>query len=113
MSVVMAGGGTGGHVYVLLEVANTLKAYRESLNIYLFTDQRGFNLISSQGSYRDLFSRIWKLKLHGLRRRNWLRNLDLPFLLSYALLKVPLRLMLLLAGISVLYLVLVDTFRSL
>lgn len=70
-NVILAAGGTGGHIFPALAVAQTLEA--DGHNVTLFTDKRGVPMVEGQISYRQIssaspFNRGVITKLAGLSR---------------------------------------------
>lgn len=75
MKVIIAGGGTGGHIFPAVAIANALQRLRPDTEI-LFVGARGKMEMEKvpQAGYN-----IVGLDIVGLNRSNWLKNLSLPF----------------------------------
>lgn len=75
MKVIIAGGGTGGHIFPAVAIANALQRLRPDTEI-LFVGAKGKMEMEKvpQAGYK-----IVGLDIAGLNRSNWLKNLSLPF----------------------------------
>lgn len=75
MNIIIAGGGTGGHIFPAVAIANALKAADPAVNI-LFVGANGkmeMEKVPKEGY------RIIGLDIVGFNRSNLLKNLALPF----------------------------------
>ncbi len=84
MKVIVSGGGTGGHVFPAIAIANAIKAERPDTEI-LFVGAKGrmeMDKVPAAGY------RIEGLNVIGLNRKQWWKNLVLPFKLCSSLLHV-------------------------
>ncbi|MDE7150107.1 MAG: glycosyltransferase, partial [Bacteroidales bacterium] len=84
MKVIVSGGGTGGHVFPAIAIANAVKAERPDTEI-LFVGAKGrmeMDKVPAAGY------RIEGLNVVGLNRKQWWRNFALPFKLAASLLHV-------------------------
>ncbi len=84
MKVIVSGGGTGGHVFPAIAIANAVKAERPDTEI-LFVGAKGrmeMDKVPAAGY------RIEGLNVVGLNRKQWWKNLALPFKLVSSLLHV-------------------------
>lgn len=84
MKVIVSGGGTGGHVFPAIAIANAIKAERPDTEI-LFVGAKGrmeMEKVPAAGY------RIEGLNVVGLNRKQWWRNFALPFKLISSLLHV-------------------------
>ena len=75
MKVIISGGGTGGHIYPAIAIANALKAMHENVEI-LFVGANGRMEMEKvpQAGYK-----IMGLPIAGFQRRITFKNLILPF----------------------------------
>ncbi|MDE5736527.1 MAG: undecaprenyldiphospho-muramoylpentapeptide beta-N-acetylglucosaminyltransferase [Bacteroidales bacterium] len=81
MKVIVSGGGTGGHVFPAIAIANAIKAERPDTEI-LFVGAKGrmeMDKVPAAGY------RIEGLNVIGLNRKQWWKNLTLPFKLISSL----------------------------
>ena len=81
MKVLISGGGTGGHIYPAIAVADTLKEQLPDAEI-LFVGAQGkmeMQLVPAAGYH------IMGLKVRGLQRRRVFANLSFPFRLAHSL----------------------------
>lgn len=84
MKVIVSGGGTGGHVFPAIAIANAIKAERPDTEI-LFVGAKGrmeMDKVPAAGY------KIEGLNVIGLNRKKWWKNLTLPFKLVSSLLQV-------------------------
>lgn len=74
MKVIIAGGGTGGHIFPAVAIANALQRLRPDTEV-LFVGAKGKMEMEKvpQAGYK-----IVGLDIAGLNRSNWLKNLSLP-----------------------------------
>ncbi|HCQ29326.1 MAG TPA: UDP-N-acetylglucosamine--N-acetylmuramyl-(pentapeptide) pyrophosphoryl-undecaprenol N-acetylglucosamine transferase, partial [Flavobacteriales bacterium] len=81
IKVIISGGGTGGHIYPAIAIANAVKAKRPDAEI-LFIGAEGKMEMEKvpQAGYK-----IIGLPIAGLQRRLTLKNLKVPFLLLKSL----------------------------
>jgi UDP-N-acetylglucosamine--N-acetylmuramyl-(pentapeptide) pyrophosphoryl-undecaprenol N-acetylglucosamine transferase len=84
LKIIIAGGGTGGHIFPAIAVANALKKIHSSVDI-LFIGAEGKMEMEKvpQAGYR-----IEGLDIAGFDRSGWLKNWKLPFRLIGSFLKV-------------------------
>ncbi len=84
LKIIIAGGGTGGHIFPAIAVANALKKIDPSVEI-LFVGAKGKMEMEKvpQAGYR-----IEGLDIAGLDRSGWLKNWKLPFRLINSFLQV-------------------------
>jgi len=84
LKIIIAGGGTGGHIFPAIAVANALKKIDASVEI-LFVGAKGKMEMEKvpQAGYR-----IEGLDIAGLDRSGWLKNWKLPFRLINSFLQV-------------------------
>ncbi len=81
--IIISGGGTGGHVYPAIAIANALKAKEEDMDI-LFIGAQGrmeMEKVPAAGY------RIEGLKISGFQRKFTWKNLTFPFKLAVSLMK--------------------------
>lgn len=81
--IIISGGGTGGHIFPALSIANSLKAHDCGIEI-LFVGALGrmeMDMVPKAGY------KIIGLPIAGLQRRLTLQNLSLPFKVAYSLYK--------------------------
>ncbi|MGP1514674.1 MAG: undecaprenyldiphospho-muramoylpentapeptide beta-N-acetylglucosaminyltransferase [Bacteroidales bacterium] len=83
MRVIISGGGTGGHIFPAIAIANTIKQHNNESEI-LFVGAEGRMEMQKvpQSGYR-----IIGLKIAGFNRKNILKNVSLPFKLLACSLK--------------------------
>lgn len=84
MKVIVSGGGTGGHVFPAIAIANAIKAERPDTEI-LFVGAKGrmeMDKVPAAGY------RIEGLSVVGLNRKQWWKNFAVPFKLVSSLLHV-------------------------
>lgn len=81
--IIISGGGTGGHIFPALSIANSLKAHDCGIDI-LFVGAQGrmeMDMVPKAGY------KIIGLPIAGLQRRLTLSNFALPFKVAYSLFK--------------------------
>jgi UDP-N-acetylglucosamine--N-acetylmuramyl-(pentapeptide) pyrophosphoryl-undecaprenol N-acetylglucosamine transferase len=83
MKVIISGGGTGGHVYPAIAIANALKAKDSSVEI-LFVGAKGKLEMDKVPKAGFDIEGLW---ISGLQRKLTLRNLMFPFKLVHSLIK--------------------------
>lgn len=83
MRVIISGGGTGGHVYPAIAIANELKRKFENLDI-LFVGAEGKLEMEKVPAAGYKIEGLW---ISGFQRSNMMRNLSLPFKLISSLWK--------------------------
>jgi UDP-N-acetylglucosamine--N-acetylmuramyl-(pentapeptide) pyrophosphoryl-undecaprenol N-acetylglucosamine transferase len=83
MKIILSGGGTGGHIYPAIAIANALKQYDPVTDI-LFVGASGKMEMKKvpEAGYP-----IVGLEIRGLQRRQMLQNVSLPFRLMASLWK--------------------------
>ena len=83
VKIIISGGGTGGHIFPAIAIANALKKLQSDIEI-LFVGALGkmeMEKVPAAGY------KIIGLKIAGLNRSNMLKNLSFPFKLIGSLLK--------------------------
>ena len=75
LKIIIAGGGTGGHIFPALSIANALKENNPSIEI-LFIGARGKMEMEKipEAGYQ-----IIGLNIAGFNRSSLIKNIDLPF----------------------------------
>jgi UDP-N-acetylglucosamine--N-acetylmuramyl-(pentapeptide) pyrophosphoryl-undecaprenol N-acetylglucosamine transferase len=83
MKIIISGGGTGGHIYPAIAIADALKQYDPTVNI-LFVGASGKMEMKKvpEAGYP-----IVGLSIRGFQRRRMLQNMTLPFRLAASLWK--------------------------
>lgn len=78
MKVIMTGGGTGGHIYPAIAIADKIKQKDPNAQILFIGTEKGKESeLVPQSNYEIQF-----IKVRGLNRKNWLQNIKV--LMDYA-----------------------------
>ncbi|MCS7027891.1 MAG: undecaprenyldiphospho-muramoylpentapeptide beta-N-acetylglucosaminyltransferase [Bacteroidia bacterium] len=83
MHIIFAGGGTGGHIFPAIAVANHIKTLKPEITISFVGAVGGMEIEKvTQAGYK-----IDAINISGIQRKKWWKNLTLPFKIGLSLIQ--------------------------